>query len=394
MPSADASPALRVLTQIGLIGFATALSARAVDPIVPLIAHSLAVAPATVALLSTAYALPFALIQPILGPVADMIGKVRLMIVCLLVIIATCFVSAAATSYPVLLVTRIICGMATGGIFPVGMAIIADAVAVEERQIAIARWLAIVIGGNLIGGALAGVIGDLLGWRAVFAVSGGCGMAAFAGAMINLRQAAFAHPTAIDVRSIPRGYLAIFANPRAKVCFLAVFLEGMAVFGLFPFVALLLAMAGETRASIAGVVLAGFSIGGVAYSLAVSELTRRWRAQQLMIGGGLTALAAFALIAMDFAWPAQFAAFIVLGIGFYSLHGCIQVESSELSQTSRGAAMSLHSFFFFVGQASGAVIYGIGFARLGPTSSVWLGGVAMALTGSMCARYLRRRPAA
>jgi MFS transporter, DHA1 family, inner membrane transport protein len=109
-----------------------------------------------------------------------------------------------------------------------------------------------------------------------------------------------------------------------------------------------------------------------------------------MIGGGFAALLAFVVIAMDFAWPVQFMAFIVLGIGFYSFHGCIQVEASEFSQTARGAAMSLHSFYFFRGVGDGAVLYGIGFARLGPTRSVRLGGATMALTGFMCAHFLRR----
>ena len=77
-----------------MIGFATALSTRAVDPIIPPIAASLQIDPATVALLSTAFALPFALVQPILGPLADMIGKVRMMILCLVVIIATSLVCA------------------------------------------------------------------------------------------------------------------------------------------------------------------------------------------------------------------------------------------------------------------------------------------------------------
>ena len=36
--------------------------------------------------------------------------------------------------------------------------------------------------------------------------------------------------------------------------------------------ALLLVAAGESRASIAGLVIAGFSVGGVAYSLAVTQL--------------------------------------------------------------------------------------------------------------------------
>ena len=52
-----------------------------------------------VALLSTAFALPFALMQPILGPVADMIGKVRLMMICLVVITVASFACAFTTSF-------------------------------------------------------------------------------------------------------------------------------------------------------------------------------------------------------------------------------------------------------------------------------------------------------
>ncbi|MBX9592252.1 MAG: MFS transporter [Hyphomonadaceae bacterium] len=376
---------------VSLIGFATALSARAVDPIVPPIAHSLQVDAGQVALLSTAFTLPFAIVQPILGPMADAIGKVRMMIICLIVIIAASAASALATSFQVLLIARIVCGAATGGIFPVGLALIADAVPLAERQVGIARWLAIVIGGNLLGAAFAGVLADLFGWRAVFLAVALCGVAALINAMVNLRQVAQAPPQPLDIASIPSRYLAIFSNPRAKFCFSAVFLEGVAVFGLFPFVALLLLAAGEPRASIAGLVIAGFSIGGVAYSLAVTPLTRRWRPWQLMIGGGTLAAAALAVVALDPPWPIQLAAFVVLGIGFYCLHGCIQVEASELSTIARGTAMSLHGSFFFAGHAAGPVLYSIGFAYLGASPSVWLGGLVMLLTGLMCARYLRRR---
>src|SRR6266480_4091380 len=54
-----------MLAVVGLVSFATALFARAVDPIVPPIAAALAVDPATVALLSTAFSLPFAAVQPL-----------------------------------------------------------------------------------------------------------------------------------------------------------------------------------------------------------------------------------------------------------------------------------------------------------------------------------------
>jgi predicted MFS family arabinose efflux permease len=380
-----------LITHVSVIGFATALSARAVDPIIPPIAQGLAIDPGHVALLSTAFTLPFVLVQPILGPAADAIGKLRMMIVCLVVIIATSFVCAVATGFQTLLWARIVCGAATGGIFPVGMAIIADAVPLAERQVGIARWITIVVSGNLLGSAVAGGLGDLFGWRAVFLGVGLCSLAALANAVLNLRRVPQPPPARLDLASLPARYLQILENPRAKYCFLAVFLEGLAVFGLFPFVALLLLAAGEPRASIAGIVIAGFSIGGIAYALAVTPLTRRWQARELMIGGAAVCTAAFAVIALNPAWQLQIALFIVMGIGFYTLHGCIQVEASELSTTARGTAVSMHSLCFFTGQATGPVLYSIGFATVGALLSVLLGGLVVMLIGLMCAHYLRRQ---
>ena len=92
----------------------------------------------------------------------------------------------------------------------------------------------------------------------------------------TLRDAAREHRPTFNLRNIPAGYAGIFDNPRAKVCYGAVFIEGVAIFGLFPFVALLLLAAGEARASIAGLVLGGFSLGGVIYSAIVSFLVNRF----------------------------------------------------------------------------------------------------------------------
>ena len=53
--------------------FAGALAVRATDPLVVDIAQDLGSTAAQVALLGTAFTLPFAFVQPILGPVADAI---------------------------------------------------------------------------------------------------------------------------------------------------------------------------------------------------------------------------------------------------------------------------------------------------------------------------------
>src|SRR5947209_13304073 len=67
-----------LIARLSLIGFIVALASRATDPIIPPIAHDIQVDPNAVALLTTAFALPFALVQPILGPVGDMVGKVQI----------------------------------------------------------------------------------------------------------------------------------------------------------------------------------------------------------------------------------------------------------------------------------------------------------------------------
>ena len=53
---------------------------------------------------------------------------------------------------------------------------------------------------------------------------------------------------------------------------------------------------------------------------------------------------------------------MLLGFGFYMLHGCIQIYVTELAPAARGSAMALHSFFFFLGQAVGPIVYGVGLA--------------------------------
>src|ERR1017187_6446699 len=75
----------RVLNLMAFVIFATSLFMRSVDPVIPQIASGLNVEPTTAALLSTGFTLPYALIQPVLGALADMFSKARLIAVCMLI---------------------------------------------------------------------------------------------------------------------------------------------------------------------------------------------------------------------------------------------------------------------------------------------------------------------
>src|SRR5581483_11736311 len=96
----------RALLIIAFVCFATSLFVRSVDPIIPPIAAGLHVETATAALLSTAFALPYAITQPILGASADMLGKTRLMMGSLVILVLAGFAAALAADFAQLLTAR------------------------------------------------------------------------------------------------------------------------------------------------------------------------------------------------------------------------------------------------------------------------------------------------
>ena len=379
----------RVLNLMAFVIFATTLFMRSVDPVIPQIASGLNVTPTTAALLSTGFTLPYALVQPVLGALADMFSKTRLIAVCMLVVGIATIACGLATNFEMLMILRVVAGVAAGGVFPIALAVAGDRVPVQQRQVAIGRLLFAAMTGNLLGASGAGVIGDVVGWRGVFFVTGAIDLVALAVAIPGFRSLN-EFPGRFDLSTFIPNYRAVFSNPLAKYCFGAVFIEALFLFGVFPYMAVLLREAGETHASIAGVVIAGFGIGGVIYTVMVAWLVAHISERRLMAAGGMVMGACLLVIALRMPWPVEFMNFMVMGFGFYLLHGCIQVYVTELAPSARGSATAGHSMFFFLGQAAGPVVYGAGLTSVGITPVLAVGAAALAATGWTCALCLRR----
>lgn len=382
----------RVLNIVAFSAFGSSLFVRSVDPVIPQIAGDLKVEVATAALLSTAFAIPYAFVQPVLGGVADVFGKARLMNICMLLLIICSMVGAVADSFGVLFTTRVLAGIASGGIFPIALALVADLVPVAQRQVAIGRLLGAGMTGNLLGVSAAGVVGDLIGWRGVFVGTGLVGMAVLAATVIGLRGLPRA-PAHAGFAGVLTSYRIIFAHPLAKFCFGTVLIEGIFLFGTFPHVAALLYADGETRASIAGFVLAGFGIGGIVYTFVVGRLLGMFGERGLMLTGGVLMGLGLIAIGLRMPWQAEFVAFFVIGVAFYMLHGTIHIYVTELAPQARGASTAVHSAFFFFGQSVGPIYYGFAFGYLGVLPALTLGAAAVVTAGVICAFSLRHASA-
>lgn len=379
----------RVLTVLAFVVFASSMFSRAVDPIVPQIAEGLGTDAATAALLSTAYALPFAMVQPVLGALADMFNKTKLVLICLAIVAVATIAGALVTSFPLMVATRVLAGIGGGGLVPIAFAILGDLVPVKERQVAMGRLLFAIMSGNLLGATVSGAIGDLFGWRMVFTVMAVLGFTVLVIAVPGFRGVG-QRGGGFNLASMQSGYRSIFSNPLAKFCFIVVFIEGALMYGVFPHLAALFHDVGETRSSIPGLVIGGFAIGGVFYSLRVGWLLRTFGESWMMRIGGLLMGLTIAFIALRAPWQADVVDFAVLGLAFYMLHGVIQIYASELAPAARGSAMALHSFFYFLGQAAGPALYNLGFGVVGVTAMLACSGVVLLINGLVAAHFLRR----
>ena len=384
-------PLLFVLACACFIG---GLMIRLVDPVVPEIAADLATSEASVSLLASAYAVPYALVQPVLGPVGDLIGKTRIIKICLFCLAAASALTVMATSLEAMFAARVLGGLAGGGIIPLALATVGDHVAFEKRQVALSQILTAMIAAVLVGTIGTGFAASLIGWRGAFAIAAAMAIAAFILAMASLDEPGErpGHRGLSDqLASALEGYRHVFANARAYVCYAGVFVEGVLIFGLLPYIATLLTARGAGGSFEAGMVLAGMALGGLVYTQFVARLIGRMGGVAKLIRiGGVFLAAGYLGIAVQGSWGLEMAAFALLGFGFYSIHNSLQTQATELAPGHRGSSVALHAFFFFLGQSAGPVVYAVAFETVPVWEFLSVVAIAALLLSFLLAHALRR----
>lgn len=367
-----------LILSFGMGGFASAFATRLTDPLVAVLSTDFAADPARVALLASAFALPYALVQPVLGPVADAWGKQRVILFALAFQAVFLFASALAPTLLLLLVFRALTGAAGGGVFPVSLALFGDRVPLAERQVAISRFLACAIAGQMLGGAAAGLLEPTLGWRGLMAMCGAVSALAF---LVVRRGVTPEARTRLDLAQALGRYRALLGNRRATTLFRAVGVEGLLVFGGFPYFANHLYATGLGGTREAGLTVAGFGCGGFLYAMLAPVLVARLGSRRMMQLGG--ALAGIALMLMGQASLAAIfiAAGVLLGLGFFMLHNSMQTRVTEVAPQARASTVALHAFHFFLGQASGPILVGWARGIVGFPATLALAGLGLILLG-------------
>ncbi|MGW4379541.1 MFS transporter [Kitasatospora sp. NPDC004531] len=144
-----------------------ALLQSLITPALPIVQEAMHTSQSTVTWVMTAYLLSASVFTPILGRIGDLVGKKRTLVAALVALLTGCLVAALAPNIAVLLVARVLQGIA-GALFPLSFGIIRDEFPPGRVAGGISNMSAVIAVGSGLGMVLAGPIVGALDYRWLF----------------------------------------------------------------------------------------------------------------------------------------------------------------------------------------------------------------------------------
>ena len=346
----------RAVIVLSLAAFASAAALRATDPLLPLIAAQFGTTPGGASAVITGFALAYGLLQLANGPIADRIGKYRMVFWVTAISAVGNLACALAPSLPLLVAARFATGATVGAIVPLAMAWIGDAVPYERRQPVLARFLIGHMFGVAFASSASGFLGDYVGWRAMFYLLA----ALYAVTALFLFLELRGNPRTREARAATGGLRDAFRRmamlthrPWVRVILVTVFVEGALLYGATAFIALYLHQRFGLSLGASGSVVAAFAAGGLLYASVATHVVPRLGERGLVLGGGAFIALGFVVLALAPAALWAIPCVVGLGLGVYMLHNTLQVHATQMAPEARGGSLALFACSLFTGQSMG-----------------------------------------
>jgi len=365
---------------LGAAAFMVIADARVIDPLLHIIADEFKTGVGSAAVIVSAYTIPYGLFQLVYGPLGDRIGKLKVMTAAMGAFAVGTAMCAVVPNIAILTLLRFLTGMVAAAVIPLTLAYIGDNFPYEERQAALGQYLGALVLGQILGGSLGGIFGEYVSWRDIFLLFGIVSL----GITLVMWRAVRRVPD----RRRPQGsvglanfqpYYQLMTQPAARTLMIAVFIEGFCLFGGFAYVGAFLRDLYHLSYVAIGFMLSGLGLGGLIYSRSVQLLIRRLGESGLIGVGGWLMCASYLSIAVFQNWILFIPLNILMGLGFYMMHGTLQTLATELAPEARGTAVSLFAFNLFLGQGLGAAVLGRVVDSSGYVPCFVMAGVAIAL---------------
>jgi MFS family permease len=163
------------------------LDRQVIFSLFPLLKQDLRASDVELGLTSTVFLWVYGLLSPFAGYLADRFGRVRVILVSLLVWSVVTYLTGLARNMSELLIARALMGISEACYLPAALALIVESHGERSRSLAAGLHQSGLYTGMIMGGAWGGWMGDHYGWRPVFTLLGAAGVVYFVVLFFALR---------------------------------------------------------------------------------------------------------------------------------------------------------------------------------------------------------------
>lgn len=346
-------------TEVQIVMAATAIGVAGtfvVSPIVSDLTGPLGVSEAEAGQLVTAFVAPSILLVPVMGMLADRVGRKPVLVAGLVVFGLGGGAISLVADYAAVLGLRVVQGIGYAAIIPVGVTMIGDLY--ESSREATAQGLRIVsiqaIG--LLSPPLAGLL--VLGsWRYPFLLYfAALGVAGWAWVALPTVQPGGGE----SLRRYAANLASSVRQPVIAAVMLSLAVRFVLTTGFITFVSVLLARAVGASAFTAGLVVSAFSLISLVGSAQAGRITASWNSLLVLFGGFLVGGVGMAAMGLGSSYPA-----VLLGMALLAVGGGVTapIQKSLVTQlvdpSFRGGAVSSAVIFQSIGQTAAPLLMGL-----------------------------------
>ena len=297
-------------------------------------------------------------------------------------LVASNLIAAAASSLTMLLLARLVLGVALGGFWSLAAATALRLVPIDRMPRAMSIIFTGVSVATVCAAPLGAYLGEIWGWRSTFLLAAGVGCVA-----LLVQLATIPRLPAMDAPSFGMMGL-VLRRPKIALGLVVVLLAVSGHFAGFTYVRPFLEEI--PRLSVAGIsgVLLAFGIGGFFGNLVSGVIAGRSPRVAVAFASLLLGLAGLSLLAFGASPVLAAGATALWGFAFGAFPVGIQTWTTEAAPDHAESAGALLLTTFQIGIAGGAIFGGLFVDGLGPQGAVaycgiacLLGGLAMLLAG-------------
>lgn len=323
------------------IGFLSFFDRFGTPPMLLVLAERTELSLAQAVELVAAYALMYAIGQPVWGFLSDRFGRMAVLRTALGGVVVAAVASTMFGAYLPLLIARAFAGLAAGALYPTLLTILGDTRTGIDRARGLSDLQIYSSLGTTIATLAAGTLAAYTDWRVVFALPA-------LGALlllIRLRTMSIhgqARTGRLDLRPAFR--------PAALGVYALALLEGAVLVAVLTYFVPALQTAG-VGVTLAGILAAGYGIGVIVGARLMRHLVRRFSRTQLMLIGGGVLIVAFVASAFWQAAPTLTATALLVGVANAVLHSSVQGWATDVAPQARATSIAFFATSLFLGSS-------------------------------------------